>query len=580
MSRNVARMSTEAQYFINLLSPYIYAYGYLVAFFGMMLENAGIPVPAETALIICSFFAGQGVLKIWLIIPIAILGDVIGDNIGFCIGRFGGRPLVEKLGSYVRLDQDKLEAMEALFREKGGRTVFTAHFFASTRIAAALIAGISHMHYPRFMAFNLAAAIAFVSLVANVTFFFGKNLDATLHFFHMFRTAGLILAVALATTFLFRFYQQRKHLYKKLGFKIIAVTMAASLLLWLLVYAVSGALIVLPHTSSQAGLVHGSIQSVEFDVHQGFISGIDGDNLLITALGRPTLEFKASGQPASINVTVRNIKAKRTLVQCSSMIQQPVVLDDLTLFFRMALNTSHTTLVTLKPKMTRDSFVFAITADTHDAGPVFPQMIESINHDAPAFLILAGDFVKHGRKLGYRSFLNQISMLKVPLYTATGFQEISGRGEKTRRKLFGPSHYSVVHQNSMFIIFDTSRLPKSEEELAWLDRELKKGEQNQNIFLITYMAPLDDTRFTELTARSHVRTVYSVKTKGEYYPMIKGVRYDMLEQKSGEPFFYKIVTVRGNTTSEEIIPIVPGHLTVFDKMSLAIDNLVSKIMAY
>ncbi len=323
-------MSTEAQYFINLLSPYIYSYGYLVAFFGMMLENAGIPVPAETALVICSFFAGQGVLKIWLIIPIAVLGDVIGDNIGFCIGRFGGRPLMEKLGRYVRLDRDKLDAMEALFREKGGRTVFTAHFFASTRIVAALIAGLSHMQYLRFMAFNLAAAIAFVSLVTTVTFFFGKNLVAAMHFFHIFRTAGLILAVTLVTTFLFRFYQQKKHLYKKLGLKIIAVTSAVSLLLWLLVYAASGALIVLPRTSSQAGLAHGSIQNVEFDVHQGFISDIKGDNLLITALGQPTLEFKASGQPVSINVTVRNIKSKRTLVQSSSMTEQPVFLDDLT----------------------------------------------------------------------------------------------------------------------------------------------------------------------------------------------------------------------------------------------------------
>ncbi len=574
-------MSSEAQYFINLLSPYIYAYGYLVAFFGMMLENAGIPVPAETALIICSFFSGQGVLKIWLVILIAILGDVIGDNIGFCIGRFGGRPLVEKFGRYVRLDRDKIDAMEALFREKGGRTVFTAHFFATTRIAAALTAGISHMHYVRFMAFNLAAAIAFVSLVANITYFFGKNLDATLRFFHMFRVAGLILAVMLATSFLYRFYQQKKHLYRKLGLKIIASAMAASFLLGFLGYAVSGALIVLPRTtSSQAGLVHGSIQGVEFDVQQGFISGIDGDNLLITALGKPTVEFKESGQPASINVTIRNIEARRTLVQCSSMIQQPMILDGLTLFVRVALNPSSGTLLSLKPKMTRDHFVFAITADTHDAGPIFTRMIESINGDSPSFLILAGDFVKHGRKRGYRAFLNQISLLKAPVYTATGFQELSGRGEKTSRKLFGPSHYSFVHQNSTFIILDTSRLPESDEDMAWLAGELKKGMRTRNIFLITYMAPLDDKRFTELIARSHVRTVYSVKTKGGFLPVIKGVHYDILEQKSGEPFFYKVVKVRGNTTSEEIVPVIRQHLTFIDKLSLAIDNLVSKVMAH
>jgi len=164
-------MNTEAQHFINILSPYIHSYGYLTAFFGMMLENAGIPVPAETALIILSFFAGQGFLKIWLIIPIAIIGDTVGDNIGFWIGRFGGRRLVEKYGHYVHIDRDKLAAMESLFKEKGGRTVFTAHFFSTTRITAALTAGISHMQYKRFMVFNAAAAGAFVGLVAGTTFY-------------------------------------------------------------------------------------------------------------------------------------------------------------------------------------------------------------------------------------------------------------------------------------------------------------------------------------------------------------------------------------------------------------------------
>jgi membrane protein DedA with SNARE-associated domain len=546
----------------------------------MMLENAGIPVPAETALIICSFFASQGVLKIWLIIPIAILGDVIGDNIGFCIGRFGGRPLVEKYGRYVRLDRDKLNAMEALFREKGGRTVFTAHFFATTRIAAALIAGISHMHYPRFLAFNFAAAIAFICLVANITFLFGKNLDDTLRFFHMFRLAGLIVAVLLVTSFLYRFYRKKKHLYKKLGVKIVTATLAVSLLLGFAFYAISAALIVLPRTSGQAGSTHGSIGGIEFDVQQGFISSIDDKNLLITALGKPLLEFKESGQPASINVTIRNIQARRTIVQCSSLVQQPLILDNLTLFFRIALNPSRSTLVTLKSRATRDHFLFAITADTHDAGPIFTQMIESINHDAPSFLILAGDFVKHGRKRGYRTFLDQISRLTVPVYTATGFQELSAGGEKISRKLFGPYHYSFVYQNSMFIIIDTFSLPKNDDYLAWLAEEVKKGEKSQNIFLITYSVPLNDKRFTEIMSRSHIRTVYAVKAIGEYLPVIQGVPYVLLEQRSGQPFFYKVVTVKGRMIFEENVPVIPEHLTIVDKASLAIDNLATKIMSH
>ncbi len=118
----------------------------------------------------------------------------------------------------------------------------------------------------------------------------------------------------------------------------------------------------------------------------------------------------------------------------------------------------------------------------------------------------------------------------------------------------------------------------TEEELVWLSGELNRGGRNENIFNITYTAPLDDGRFTELMAGSHVRTVYSVRTKGAYSPVIKGVNYDILEQKSGEPFFYKIITVRGNTTPEETVRVIPGHLTAIDKMLLELDNLVSKIM--
>ncbi|MGC1455745.1 MAG: metallophosphoesterase, partial [Nitrospirota bacterium] len=233
-----------------------------------------------------------------------------------------------------------------------------------------------------------------------------------------------------------------------------------------------------------------------------------------------------------------------------------------------------------KPKAIRDHFLFAITADTHDAGPIFKQMIESINHDAPSFLILAGDFVKHGRKRGYRAFLDQISALKVPVYAATGFQELTGGGEKISRKLFGPYHYSFVHQNSLFIIIDTFSLPKNDDYLAWLADEVKKGEKSQNIFLITYAAPLNDKRFTEIMARSHIRTVYAVKAIGEYLPVIKGVPYVLLEQRSGEPFFYRVITVKGRTTVEQNFPIIPGHLTIIDKVSLAIDNLETKIMPH
>lgn len=227
-------MNGEAQHFIDLLAPYVDSYGYFVAFFGMMVENAGIPVPAETALITLSFFASQGVLKIWLIIPIAILGDTAGDNIGYAIGRFGGRPLVDRYGRYIRLDQQKLDDMEKLFREKGGRTVYFAHFLASTRISAALMAGVSHMRYPRFLAFNVVAAATFVSLVAGITYAFGSNLDAALRFFQIYRWVAFGVLCIVGAVLLYRFHERKKDVHNRLGLKLIVgaaivVSLAAAL---------------------------------------------------------------------------------------------------------------------------------------------------------------------------------------------------------------------------------------------------------------------------------------------------------------------------------------------------------------
>lgn len=560
-------MSSEAQYIINLLSPYILAHGYWVAFFGMMLENAGIPVPAETALIVCSFFASQGTLKIWLIIPIAILGDVIGDNIGFFIGRLGGRPLIDKYGRYIRFNKDKLDAMEALFKEKGGRTVFSAHFFATTRITAALIAGISHMHYPRFLAFNIAAAVSFITFVAGATFTFGKSLDVMLRFFHLFRLAGLIVAILLVVSFLNRFYQQKKHLHNRLGLKIVSITIAASLLLGLGVYGISGALIILPRTNKNAGLVQGSIQGAEFIVERGFISELGEDSLLITAIGQPKIKFSKSERGPLIKITVRNIKAAETAVRSNAKIHQPLVLDTLSLNFGITLNTDHHTTVSLKPKVVTDHFDFAITGDTHESGVGLNQLFESINEADPAFLIHAGDLVVQGRKRGYKAILDQIITLQVPFYSAIGVQELTSNGEPIFLQLFGPKNNSLTYQNTFFIFFDTSKITVNESDLDWLEKELIKGEEYQNVFIVTYAAPLDSRRFTDLMETFKVKYVYSVIVNQPYRTMVTDVKYDALEQKNEKILLYKIVHVNGKDVSEEDVTVIPKKLTTIEKIS-------------
>ncbi len=201
-------MNPEIQNFIAALTPYIHSYSYLVVFFSMMLENMGIPIPAETALIAFSFIAGQGILNIWLVIPIAIIGDVAGDNVGFLIGRVGGRKLIKKYGRFLRMDKKKVDAVEMLFKKRGGSTVFSSQFFAATRISIALVAGFSQFPFYKFLTYDFLAAILFVLLISGSTFYFGKNLDQVLRFLHFFRFIGLIVLVSIILFYIYRSYRK------------------------------------------------------------------------------------------------------------------------------------------------------------------------------------------------------------------------------------------------------------------------------------------------------------------------------------------------------------------------------------
>jgi len=574
-------MSGEAQHFISLLSPYIRAYGYWVAFFGMMLENAGIPVPAESALIVLAFFAGQGVLKIWLVIPIAILGDVIGDNMGFFIGRLGGRRLVERYGRYVRIDKQKLDAMDALFREKGGRTVFTAHFFATTRITAALTAGISHMPYPRFLKFNVAAAATFVTLVALVTYHFGKNLDATLRFFHLFRLTGLVIVTLIVTIYLYRYWQREKDRREKLGLKIIMAATTGAVLFGLAVYTISGALILLPRAGKSAGLTEAAINRVPVTVKQGFISDIGPRSVLITALGDPQIVFGPGGKQQSVNqVTVRNIWARRTDVVGRQLAGRPLALDDLTLNFAVAVKQGVNSKIILEPKPAADRFGFAVIGDTRDSGPIFGQIVASINRDAPDFVVGAGDLVKDGEKRQYRTLLDTVAALKAPLYTALGAHELRDGGGPRYRRLFGPGNYVVTHQKSALIILDTSDGSINDNEFFWLSRQLAAARRARSIFLATYTAPTWSKRFTDLLARGKVQAVFAVRA-GKSRPgrslRVKGVRYEFLEHQPGSKYFYVRVGVTGARVTERAVTITPKGLTLLDRLILALEELKRRL---
>ena len=137
----------------NILSL-IAQYGYLIVFFGVMLESAGIPLPGETILIAAGLLAQQGKLDLGDAMLFGAMGAVAGDQIGYWIGRKGGRPFALRWGRYVLITPERLARAERFFERHGGKAVFLARFVAGLRVFGALVAGMSRMRWRTFFLYN------------------------------------------------------------------------------------------------------------------------------------------------------------------------------------------------------------------------------------------------------------------------------------------------------------------------------------------------------------------------------------------------------------------------------------------
>ena len=169
MTRSTAIILT----LINIPSGLGYpALGGLVA-----AESMGVPVPGETALIAAGILAHDGKLRIALVILIAATAAITGDNVGYLIGRKGGRALLEKPGPLLRHRQEVLTKGEPFFERHGPKAVFLGRWVAGLRIAAAWLAGISRMHWLTFFVWNALGGIAWATSVGLAAYFLGPTAE-------------------------------------------------------------------------------------------------------------------------------------------------------------------------------------------------------------------------------------------------------------------------------------------------------------------------------------------------------------------------------------------------------------------
>jgi membrane protein DedA with SNARE-associated domain/membrane-associated phospholipid phosphatase len=150
-------------------------YGYLIVFLGVMLENAGIPMPGETILLAAGFFASHGQFSLPLVILIAAAGAVVGDNLGYLAGRRLGRPFLERYGRYFWLTPGTIEAGERFFQRHGHKAILFARFVTGVRVFAALFAGISRMPWRTFLIYNASGALLWATAISLLGYFFGNS---------------------------------------------------------------------------------------------------------------------------------------------------------------------------------------------------------------------------------------------------------------------------------------------------------------------------------------------------------------------------------------------------------------------
>jgi membrane protein DedA with SNARE-associated domain len=162
---------------LHSLEPTLDHYGYLAVVGLVFFEDFGVPVPGETVLILGAVYAGTGRLSIALVVLLAFSGAVVGDNVGFALGHFGGRRLAERYGRYVFLTPERLDKATGFFDRHGGKVIAIARFVEGLRQANGIIAGTTGMHWRRFLAWNALGAALWVGVWTSVGYFSGNHIN-------------------------------------------------------------------------------------------------------------------------------------------------------------------------------------------------------------------------------------------------------------------------------------------------------------------------------------------------------------------------------------------------------------------
>jgi membrane protein DedA with SNARE-associated domain len=199
---------TLARVIVASLTSLLTQYGLFLLFGAVAIESAGVPVPGETTLIAAAVLAKLGHFELWQVILVAAAAAIIGDNIGYWLGREGGRRLLGRWKFVERHAERTLPPAERFFNRHGAKTIFLGRFIAVLRVAAAWLAGVSHMPWWRFFVWNAAGGIVWAISISLLAYAFGQAVADAISRYGLYAVLALI-PLGIAFYFVHRWMRRR-----------------------------------------------------------------------------------------------------------------------------------------------------------------------------------------------------------------------------------------------------------------------------------------------------------------------------------------------------------------------------------
>ncbi|MFI5114664.1 MAG: DedA family protein [Terriglobales bacterium] len=195
---------------LHALRAFVADYGYWAVALALLAESAGIPVPGEITLLLASFLAhSEHHLHLGWIIVVATCAATLGGDLGYALGQYGGRPLLDRYQSFFRIPPAALQRGEEMFARYGAAAIFFARFVFGMRVFAGPLAGVLRMRWRAFTLFNFLGAALWVTVIASAGYLFGQHWHRLARAMQRFNIAVLIIAVVVVL-FLWWRYRRRQ----------------------------------------------------------------------------------------------------------------------------------------------------------------------------------------------------------------------------------------------------------------------------------------------------------------------------------------------------------------------------------